>query len=131
MADEPIHEPDETVEGTLLEVLSALRTVYRAFGPAEGQADRRRADALHTLYETNLLIKRTLEVRAQPVGVECRAALALVGEMRRAQREYFRNRSSAVLAESKSLEAQVDRLCRESLEPPTLTGLRWGDDGCE
>lgn len=46
----------------------------------------------------------------------------LVAEMRRAQREYFRLRSTSALDRSKWLEAQVDKAVREALEQPTLFG---------
>ena len=44
----------------------------------------------------------------------------LVNEMRQAQREFFRTRSSAAMDRAKSLERRVDTLVREILEQPTL-----------
>jgi hypothetical protein len=44
----------------------------------------------------------------------------LVAEMRRAQTEYFRTRSSASLEKSKGLEKQVDNAVKECLEAPGL-----------
>jgi hypothetical protein len=41
-------------------------------------------------------------------------------KMRRAQKEYFRTRSSAVLEESKRLEKQVDQVVDEVLTQPRL-----------
>ena len=39
--------------------------------------------------------------------------------MRKAQREYFKGRSPGVLAAAKQMEAAVDRLAAEALEPPS------------
>jgi hypothetical protein len=44
----------------------------------------------------------------------------LVAEMRRAQKEYFRTRSSGALDKSKALEKQVDAAVKECLEEPGL-----------
>jgi hypothetical protein len=44
----------------------------------------------------------------------------LVAEMRTAQKEYFRTRSSGALDKSKSLEKQVDAAVKECLEEPGL-----------
>lgn len=44
----------------------------------------------------------------------------LVAEMRRAQREYFRTRSSTALEKSKQLEKRVDDAIREAGEQPAL-----------
>lgn len=51
------------------------------------------------------------------------AFLALVAELRHAQREYFRTRSSAALEASKRLEKQVDAaLARLADRQPKLFG---------
>lgn len=50
------------------------------------------------------------------------ALARLVAEMRRAQKEYFRTRSSTTLEESKRLEKSVDAAVRECLSQPTLFG---------
>jgi hypothetical protein len=44
----------------------------------------------------------------------------LVAEMRRAQRSYFRNRSTAKLEESKRLERRLDAAVEEVLGQPSL-----------
>ena len=49
------------------------------------------------------------------------ARLAL--EMRRAQKEYFRTRSTGALEESKRLERQLDHAVDEILQQPTLFDL--------
>jgi hypothetical protein len=46
----------------------------------------------------------------------------LVLNMRKAQKAYFKSRSSVVLEESKRLERQVDLAVEECLSHPTLFG---------
>lgn len=46
----------------------------------------------------------------------------LVAEMRTAQKEYFRTRSSSALERSKDLERKVDAACTELLRQPQLFG---------
>lgn len=46
----------------------------------------------------------------------------LVADMRRAQKEYFRTKSSGALERSKSLERQVDQAVQEAIEQPSLFG---------
>ena len=44
----------------------------------------------------------------------------LVADMRNAQREYFRTKSSAALGMSKALERRVDRAVEDVLRQPSL-----------
>ncbi len=52
--------------------------------------------------------------------MEQKEFMALVQQMRHAQKEYFRTRSPSVLEESKRLEKRVDEALREANEQPTL-----------
>jgi hypothetical protein len=52
--------------------------------------------------------------------VTCTDLARLVADMRRAQREYFRTRSSAALEASKALERRVDRAVEDCLRQPSL-----------
>lgn len=52
--------------------------------------------------------------------MEARELAALVADMRNAQKEYFRTRSPAALDNSKSLERQVDKACKDVLAQPGL-----------
>jgi len=45
---------------------------------------------------------------------------ALVNEMRNAQKEFFRTRSSSAMDRAKSLEKKVDLACKELLDQPQL-----------
>lgn len=49
----------------------------------------------------------------------------LVGRMRKAQRDFFRSKSTAVPEESKRLEREVDRAVSDVLAGPSL----FGDEG--
>ena len=48
----------------------------------------------------------------------------LVADMRRAQKEYFRVRSSSALEASRAPEVRVDRAVREAPAQPDLFGRR-------
>lgn len=61
---------------------------------------------------------------ADPLTLEQLATL--VERMRSAQRRYFRERGANSLAESKTLERDVDRACDEILRPKA-PGLPFGD----
>jgi hypothetical protein len=50
------------------------------------------------------------------------AFVDLVSNLRAAQREFFRTKSSAALEQSKRLEKQVDAAIREYREQPSLFG---------
>ena len=53
---------------------------------------------------------------------ELRKLANQVAAMRQLQRDYFRTRDSAVLAQSKEAERAVDKRCKEILEPSSLFG---------
>lgn len=53
----------------------------------------------------------------------------LVADMREAQREYFRTRSSTALDRSKRLERQVDQAIKDHADGPSLFDRSESTDG--